>query len=172
MWAPKSLNTKSNSHGSSCFVFHKVSHLKHIPLKACFTKLGSYTMKKLKKRREKSQHISLLFLSHLLIALWKCLFPGWQNWINLQSTFISLQTHHFFFETTVARRPTDGGDIFSTKSNDAAFSQNGIGAALRGSPQSFWKLTPSPPSQILPQSQSVSFDMCVYLPLTKCKAEK
>lgn len=163
MWAPKTFNTKSNSHGSSCFVFHKVSHLKHIPVKACFTKLGSFTKKKLKKRREKRQLISsLLFLSHLLIAFWKCLFPDWQNWINLQSTFISLQTHHFFFETAVGRRPTDGGDIFSTKSNDAAFSQNGIGPLSEAHPNPAGNPPPYPLLKFCP-SHSPCHLTCVFI---------
>lgn len=34
-------------------MLHRVSHLKHNPLKTHFTKLGSYKMEKIKKRREK-----------------------------------------------------------------------------------------------------------------------
>lgn len=133
MWAPKTLNTKSNSHGSSCFVFYKVSHLKHIPLKACFTKLGSYTMKKLKKRREKRQPISSLPFS----SIYRLLFGNAYSLTDRIELIFNLPLFHpkltiyLFFKTAVGRRPTDGGGIFSTKVMIlTAFSQNGIRAAL------------------------------------------
>lgn len=50
MWAPKTPSTKSNSYCPTCFVLLRVSHLKRIPLKSRFTKLGPYKMEKVRKR--------------------------------------------------------------------------------------------------------------------------
>ena len=89
--APKTQNTKSDSHGPSCFVFHRVSPLKHNSPKAHFTKLGSYKMEKIKKGKKHSFSF-FTFLSHLLMDLWISWFHNWQNWINLQSTFAPISS--------------------------------------------------------------------------------
>lgn len=172
MWAPKIPNTKSNSHCPLRFVFHRVLHLKHIPLKAHFTKLGSYKMEKIKKTRRKGNpSLSWPFLTRLLIALWKSLFHAWQNGINLPTTFTPKSS---CLPPRVGRRPINGGGANRQQkywhclfTGWCLSSPQNLTSALLETHRS--SLTPISDSA---QTSSGSLYMWVYLPLTECEAEK
>lgn len=90
LWAPKTQNTKSNSHGPSCFVPQSISFKTQLT-KAHFTKLGSYKMEKIKQAK-RHPFSFFTFLSHLLMDLGISWFHNWQNWINLQTTFTPISS--------------------------------------------------------------------------------
>lgn len=163
MWAPKTLNTKSNSQGPSCFVFHRVSYLKDIPLKTHFTKLGSYTMEKNKEEKEKRQPIFFFFFCTILESFTDFSLENVVLWltecINLWPTFTT--NSPFLLWNAAGRNPTEGGGAcLQHESDHATFSQNGIGVLSEAHP-ALLENRPLHPLQIM--SQSLWHLICVFI---------
>lgn len=146
LWAPKTQNTKSNSHGPSCFVPQSVSYKTQLT-KAHFTKLGSYKMEKIKKAK-RHPFSFFTFLSHLLMDLGISWFHNWQNWINLQSTFTPISS--LLLETAGAggRKPTDGGGAWRHQEQPLTLSPRWPRSSCTRLVQLCWKPSPLPPSQM------------------------
>ena len=162
MWAPKTLNTKSDSQGPACFVFHRVSYLKDIPLKTHFTKLGSYTMEKNKEEKKKRQPIFFFFFVVLEsftdfslenLVLWLT------DWINLWSTFTT--SSPFLLWDTEGREPTEGRGAGSMKGITLPFHRMAL-ERCQTLTRLCRKPIPCPPRRFCP-SHSLWHLTCVFI---------